>query len=371
MRQLLVSLKESSDYSYHMVVGSGASLLLAEDSVKKPLGSSYCIITDSNIRKIFGGKVAGILRGSGIKTEVVSFPAGERRKNLATVAAVCEEMAKRQLGRDTAVVALGGGVVGDLAGFVAAVYCRGVPYVQIPTTLLAMVDSSIGGKTGVDLAGGKNMVGSFHQPKKVYIDTDFLKRLPEKELRNGLAEAIKCGAIADAALFSFIEKNIGRILGRDAGVLEELIERCCRIKRTVVEIDETESGPRMVLNFGHTVGHAIESLSGYSISHGEAVAAGMVAEAEISGMKGLLGSRDVGRLKALIAAAGLPASLPGYSFRKLLGAMRSDKKARAGKLRFVLLNRIGKVASSGRNYAFEVEEGVVREAVERCMAKKG
>ncbi len=371
MRQLLVSLRKSSDDSYPIVIGSGASLLLGEDSVKRPLGSSYCVITDSNIRKLFCDKVAGILRGRGIKTEVISFPAGEQRKNFATVAAVCEEMARKKLGRDTVVVALGGGVVGDLAGFVAAIYCRGVPYVQVPTTLLAMVDSSIGGKTAVDLAGGKNMVGSFHQPKKVYIDTDFLKQLREKELRNGLAEAIKCGAIADAALFSFIEKNIDRILDRDNDAVGELIWRCCGIKKSVVELDETESGLRMILNFGHTVGHAIEMLSKYHTSHGEAIAAGMSVEAEISMMKGLLDSRDVERLKALITAAGLPVSLPSYSFEKLIDAMKSDKKARANQPRFVLLKSIGKVASSDGNYAFEVEENVVREAVEKCRERKG
>ncbi len=369
MRQLLVSLKKSSDESYPIVIGSGVSSIIAQDAVRKPLGSRYCIITDSNLRK-FAAVVARALQSKGIKTEIIFFPSSEISKNLSTVSDVCEEMAKRHLERDTVIVAVGGGVVGDLAGFVAAIYCRGLPYVQVPTTLLAMVDSSVGGKTAVDLAAGKNMVGSFHQPKKVYIDTDFLKQLPEKELRNGLAEAIKCGAIADAALFSFIEKNIGRILSRDDKAVADLIEQCCRIKKSVVELDETETGPRMILNFGHTVGHAVERLSGYLTSHGEAISAGMVVEAEISRMKGLLGSRDVGRLKRLIAATGRSAFLPDYTTSKLIDAMKSDKKARAGKQRFVLLSRIGKVAKQGSSYAFEVDEEIVKEAVEKCRAGK-
>lgn len=369
MEKLHVSLRENS---YHIMIGSGAFAAAVEDAAKNPL--ACCIITDSNFKRLLESKIAETidkLRRLGGRTDVVSFPAGERSKSLATVSGVCEEMASKGLGRDTTIIALGGGVVGDLAGFVAAIYCRGVPYAQVPTTLLAMVDSSIGGKVGVDLATGKNLVGAFYQPEKVYIDTDFLKTLSRDELSNGLAEIIKCAAIADNRLFACLEKNLSLVFRLEERALTEIITRCCLIKKSVVEQDEKESGLRMILNFGHTVAHAVERLSGYSISHGEAVAIGMAVEAEISRIKGLIKSEEVERLKALIRKAGLPTHLPhSYSYRELSKAMQSDKKARKGKPRFVLLKKIGKVANHRSDYTFEVEEEILKEAVERCMRRK-
>lgn len=360
----------SIDSSYQILIGKGASSLVAEEAAKKPLGSTYCIITDSTVKKLFSGKMAAEFASKGIKTEIIAVQPGELSKSLETVSSICEQMIAKGLGRDTAIVALGGGVIGDLAGFTAAIYCRGLPFVQVPTTLLSMVDSSIGGKTGVDLRGGKNMVGSFHQPKRVYIDTDFLQNLPAKEMSNGLAEAIKCGAIGNKALFSFIERNISAIRNGNSNVIAEMIEKCCILKKFVVERDEKDFGPRQILNFGHTIGHALEQLSGYRTDHGPAVAAGMVVEGEISLMKGFLKEESLRRLKSAIEAAGLSVSLPEYAENKVIEVLKSDKKSRGGVPRFVLLSEIGRVVSKSSTYAFEVDENIVKEALLKCRKTK-
>lgn len=375
MKRIIVDLRKNTDSSYQILIGKGASSLVAEEAAEKPLGSAYCIITDSNVKKLFSGKMAEEFANKGIKAEIISVPPGELSKSIETVSSICEQMIAKGLGRDTVIVALGGGVVGDLAGFVAAIYCRGLPFVQVPTTLLSMVDSSIGGKTGVDMKGGKNMVGSFHQPKRVYIDTGFLKRLAAKEISNGMAEAIKCGAIGNEELFSFIERNIGAIRNGNLQAMDEVIEKCCALKKSVVELDENDSGRRQILNFGHTIGHALEKLSGYGMGHGQAVAIGMAVEAEISLMKGFLKEETARRMKSAIEAAGLssllPSSLPAYSPSKVIEALKSDKKSRNGIPRFVLLRGIGRVVAEGSTCAFAVEENIVREALRRCRKTKG
>jgi len=243
--------------------------------------------------------------------------------------------------RTTPVIALGGGVIGDLAGFVAATYMRGVPLVQVPTTLLAQVDSSIGGKTAVDYGRLKNMIGAFYQPCLVVADVDTLKTLPEIEFANGMAEAIKMAAIMSKDLFEYIERNIDKARALDTTVLEEIVYRNAELKAKVVAEDEKESGSRAILNFGHTVGHAVEAVSGFGLKHGQAVAIGMVAEAKISNRVGRMKEEDVIRLKEVIEKTGLPVDVPSLDISEVMTAMRHDKKVTGSKVRFVLLNTIG------------------------------
>jgi 3-dehydroquinate synthase len=268
----------------------------------------------------------------------IELPDGEAYKTIATLQLILDRLVESGANRDTTVIALGGGVVGDIAGFAAACYMRGVDFVQVPTTLLAQVDSSVGGKTGVNHEKGKNLVGAFHQPRIVLIDTDTLATLPDRELRAGMAEVIKHGAICDAGFFTWLEDNVAALLGRDPDALAHAIRRCCEIKAAVVAEDEHEAGRRAILNFGHTFGHAIERCQGYGEwLHGEAVAAGMVMAARLSG----LAAGDVDRLVNLVAAAGLPTRPPVIDKADWLAAMGMDKKVRDKRLRFVLLDAIG------------------------------
>jgi 3-dehydroquinate synthase len=299
---------------------------------------------------------------AGFSPVLVTIPAGEKAKNLRTVEACYNQLAAHRLERESFVVALGGGVVGDLAGFVAASYLRGIPFVQVPTTLLAQVDSSVGGKTGVNLRAGKNLVGAFYQPRLVLCDLDTLKTLPEREFRAGLAEVIKYGIIFDAALFARIEKELPEILKRNQKILAPIVARCCEIKARVVSQDETESGLRAILNFGHTIGHAIENGLGYGkFLHGEAIAIGQAAEARLSQKILKLPERDSERIENLFERAGLPTRIKLNSSQrgKFFDAMRLDKKARDGEIRFVLARRIGKV-----EFGQKVPSGVIEPALD-------
>jgi len=272
--------------------------------------------------------------------------AGEAAKSLKFVQSCYDQLAKHRLERKSFIVALGGGVVGDLAGFVAATYLRGIPFVQVPTTLLAQVDSSVGGKTGVNLKAGKNLVGAFYQPRLVLCDLDVFKTLPRREYVSGLAEVIKYGIIYDAVLFAQLERNLPKLLKREGATLRDVVARCCEIKAEVVGQDETESGLRAILNFGHTIGHAIENSSGYGkFLHGEAIAIGQVAAAKLSQKILGLPSGDVARIEKLFVQAGLPVKfkLNGPQRKKLFAAMKLDKKVSAGEIKFVLAKRIGKV----------------------------
>jgi 3-dehydroquinate synthase len=269
---------------------------------------------------------------------VLSLPDGEQHKTLTNAARVLDELAASHAHRDATIVALGGGVVGDIAGFAAACYMRGIAFIQVPTTLLAQVDSSVGGKTGVNHEQGKNLIGAFHQPKLVLIDTHTLTTLPDRELIAGLAEVIKYGAIADLEFLGWLEANMGELLRRDPDALAYAIQRSCELKAAVVAEDERETGRRAILNFGHTFGHAIENSLGYGEwLHGEAVAAGMLMAAELSNIS----EGDLQRLRNLIKAAGLPACPPAISAEKMRAAMEMDKKVQAKQLRFVLLRSLG------------------------------
>ncbi|MEF8794073.1 MAG: 3-dehydroquinate synthase, partial [Thiohalorhabdus sp.] len=293
----------------------------------------------------------------------VMLPDGEAYKTLATLEQVYDQMLAARADRKTAVIALGGGVVGDLAGFAAATYQRGVPYVQVPTTLLAQVDAAVGGKTAVNHPRGKNMIGAFHQPRAVIADTDTLATLPDRELRAGFAEVVKYGLIRDPEFFTYLEGNAEAVLAREPGPLSEAIYQSCRNKAEVVAADEHEAGSRALLNLGHTFAHAIETGTGYTQwLHGEAVAVGMVMAAEASHQLGWLPQDGVDRLRALFERAGLPlagpADLPVARYLELMGL---DKKAEAGQVRYVLLEEIGAAFVTA-----EVPEGVITAAIEAC-----
>ena len=326
---------ELGDRSYPIVIGRG--LLGGGFDLGGHLRGQDClVVTNEVVGPLYLDKLLGNLDRRNV--ESIALPDGEAHKTLATMRSILDRLVETRANRDTTVVALGGGVVGDIAGFAAACYMRGVDFVQVPTTLLAQVDSSVGGKTGVNHEQGKNLIGAFHQPRIVLIDTDTLATLPDRELRAGLAEVIKYGAICDAAFFDWLENNMTRLLARDADALAYAIGRSCELKAEVVAEDEREAGRRAILNFGHTFGHAIERCQGYGDwLHGEAVAAGMIMAAQLSG----LASGDTERLRALIAAAGLPVTPPDIAAADWMAAMGMDKKVQGKKLRFVLLDGIG------------------------------
>lgn len=332
-----------------------------------PSGSRVLVISDETVAPLYASQVIGLFERHGVATSIVSVPAGESSKSLNTVGRLYGAAVRAKVDRHGTVVALGGGVVGDLAGFVAATYLRGVRFVQIPTTLLAMVDSSVGGKTGVNLPEGKNLVGAFHQPCAVFIALSTLDTLPYREFAAGMAEVVKYAAIRDAALLSLLEAHSERVGRPDADprVLGALVARCCRIKADVVAIDERESGERAILNFGHTLGHALENMLGYGLwLHGEAVALGMVYAARVAERCGVCATPWSDRLATLLARFGLPVDLARLArdaggrtpcWEELRGAMSGDKKSRGGVPRFVLCEAPGHAL-----YDCAVEEGLLR-----------
>lgn len=323
--------------------------------------STVAIVCDSKTSKLFGTKLLKSFQRRGFDSFVVKFPVGESHKNISTVEKIANSLLEKNADRNSLIVALGGGVVGDVAGFVAATYMRGVPYVQVPTTLLAMVDSSVGGKTAVDLPEGKNCIGAFYQPRAVYIDLSMLKTLPEREIRNGLAECVKTAVIADGKLFSFIEKNIKKIKSLRPAAMEHLVYKCCKIKARVVSKDERESNLRKILNYGHTVGHALEASTNYKkYSHGEAVALGMYYEAQLSHMP----LNDIVRQNRLLFDFGLIKDLPKFSIEKILELMKHDKKALHGEINFALPKKIGKMYSAGGIYGLPVPVSEIRSVLE-------
>jgi 3-dehydroquinate synthase len=338
MKKVKVGLKSGG---YEIRIGSG--LLPQVGHWLRDMGFSRkaVVITDTSVRELYADALAGGLTEAGFRVDVLEVPVGEKQKNLETAGRLYQWLTGAYAERTTPVLALGGGVIGDLAGFVAATYMRGVPLVQVPTTLLAQVDSSIGGKTAVDCDQLKNMIGVFYQPRLVVADIDTLKTLPEAELANGMAEAIKMSAIMSPELLEYIDRNIKKARALETAVLEEIVYRSARLKAGVVVVDERESGLRAVLNYGHTVGHAIEAVSGFRLSHGQAVAIGMVAEAEISRRMGMLDRGSVTRLKGVIRKAGLPVDMPAMDIREVMTAMRHDKKVAGDTIRFVLLKSIG------------------------------
>lgn len=340
-RHLVVELGERA---YPILIGSG--LLGPGSPLSEYLaGHQALIVTNETVAPLFNDATVEALGGSLVET--VALPDGERHKELATLDRVYDRLLANALDRSCTLIALGGGVVGDMAGFAAATYQRGVAYIQVPTTLLAMVDSSVGGKTGVNHARGKNMIGAFHQPRCVIADPDLLATLPDRELKAGIAEVIKYGLLGDYEFFEWLEHNMAALVAREPATLAEVIERSCRNKAAIVAADEREAGQRALLNLGHTFAHAIETATGYSRwLHGEAVAAGLCMAARTSWHSGWLAEGDLIRVENLVAAAGLPTAPPRLDPQRWRELMRVDKKAKGGRIRLVLLRGLGEAVVS-------------------------
>lgn len=328
--------------SYRIGIGTRLLGTLGEECRKLGLGRTVAVVSNTTVAPLYGGTVRASLEAAGFAVHEITLPDGEEYKNLETLNLIFDGLIRRGLDRGSFIVALGGGVVGDMAGFAAATYLRGIPFVQVPTTLLAQVDSSVGGKTGVNHSLGKNLIGVFYQPRLVLIDLDTLDTLQSRDYVAGLAEVAKYGVVLDEGLFALLEEGRERILARDKELLRSIVKRCCAIKADVVAADERESGLRAVLNYGHTLGHAVEALTGYEkMLHGEAVAIGMVEAARISEQRGLSTSADTERITALLKGFGLPVDLPLFPLDDYLEILLRDKKVREGGLTFVLNRGIG------------------------------
>jgi len=363
MKRLTIDLAERS---YEILIDRNL-LERAAPLLKEVLAPSQAVVvTHPSIGKLHGEALFKSLTGLGIPTRFIEVPEGEGSKSLAQVGELYDRLLEMQCDRRAVLVAFGGGVIGDLTGFVAATYLRGIPFVQVPTTLLSQVDSSVGGKTGINHPRGKNMIGAFYQPKRVIIDLETLRTLPPREFRAGLAEIVKHGVIADAGLFAYLETHAEKILNLDTECLEHIIAASCAIKAQVVERDERESRHRMVLNFGHTLGHAIETLTGYSEwVHGEAVAMGMVIAARLSRATGRAGDEVTERIASLLARFGLPTEFPALDEEAVIQALYLDKKTTHRKLTLILTPGIGSV-----DIVDDVDEELIRKVLQEETREK-
>ena len=360
MQTLTVALGERS-YPIHI----GGGLLTQPELILPHLKySQVAIVSNTTVAPLYLETVQAALRQNGVKVVPIVLPDGEAYKNSESLNQIYDALLTHRLERKATLIALGGGVIGDLTGFAAATYLRGVPFIQIPTTLLSQVDSSVGGKTGINHPLGKNMIGAFYQPQVVLADTDTLHTLPQRELSAGLAEIIKYGLIRDLPFLEWLEANMPKLLARDPAALAYAIYRSCENKAEVVAADEREAGGRALLNLGHTFGHAIENGLGYGVClHGEAVGTGMIMAADLSMRLGWISPADVARARALIVKAGLPASAPDLGFEKYLDLMGLDKKVEDGKIRFVLLQALGRAVISA-----EVPTNLLRETIAASVA---
>ncbi len=342
---------------YEIVVGRNIFQKAFEEILQDYKDHKIVIITDSNVERIYKNKILQKL-GNKDRVFILSFKAGEESKNRKTKEVLEDRLFELGFGRDTLIIALGGGVTGDLAGFIAATYMRGVPFIQIPTTLLSQVDSSIGGKVGIDHPSGKNLIGSFYSPNKVYIDLDFLDTLPNEEIVNGIAEIVKSAIIKDGKFFTYLESNMDRVVKLEKEFIDNAIISSLKIKADIVQKDEKEAGIRKILNFGHTIGHSIEILSDFEISHGRAVGIGMAIETSISEKIGILKSEDKERIFRLLKKS----KLLGISFKvstdNIIKKTILDKKTRKGVVEYSLIKGIGKAV-----YGIKVDEGIVKESL--------
>ena len=349
--------------SYQVLVDSGLLARLPTLLPDDARAHRYAVISDENVAPLYGSSVLEALTSTGVDARLYSFPAGEACKTRENWSMLTDAMLDDGHGRDSCVVAVGGGVTGDLAGFVAATYLRGIPVVQVPTSYLAMIDASVGGKTGVDVRAGKNLVGSFHAPAAVFADPGTLATLPAAERAQGLVEAFKHGAILDAGYFEWLTAAADRLLAVDIETATEAVLRSVRIKANVVTRDEREGGLRQVLNFGHTVGHALEAATGYRLGHGTAVAAGMLLEAELGERLGVTERGTRAKIASSLATLGLSlASVPSLDLEAAMRFLASDKKARSGRPRYVLLRRLGEVADE-EGWSREIPESLVRDVL--------
>jgi 3-dehydroquinate synthase len=358
MQMLTVGLAERS-YPIHIGCGllEQAALLLPHISRKRAI-----IISNTTVAPLYLRRLADTLQANGVQIQSIILPDGEQYKSSESLNTIYDALLTARSERSTPLIALGGGVIGDITGYAAATYLRGVPFIQVPTTLLSQVDSSVGGKTGINHPLGKNMIGAFYQPRVVLADTAVLDTLPDRELRAGIAEVIKYGLIRDLSFFEWLEANMNKLLVRDTDALQYAIARSCQNKAEVVGNDERESGERALLNLGHTFGHAIENGMGYGIwLHGEAVAAGTIMAADLSRRLGWLSEQDVSRICKLFEQTGLPVVAPRLGAQKYLELMGLDKKVADGKIRFVLLQSLGKAVMTG-----EVSQSLLEQTLESC-----
>jgi len=356
MNKLLVELGGNS---YPIFIGENILEKLGEMLKLYNFSRQVVVITDSNVNKHHGKALTKGLHSSLKSFELITIPSGERSKSFRTTEEILTQMLELGCDRQTVILAFGGGVVGDISGFVASIYKRGVPYLQIPTTLLAQVDASVGGKTAINHPLGKNMVGTFYQPQMVWTDLKLLRTLPKKEIVCGLGEIIKYGIIKDSEFFKLVAENLETILALDLELLQEVVINCCRIKAEIVTEDEKEAGHRMILNFGHTIGHALEAEMGYkNICHGEAVLLGMLAESKIALSLKMLNKEDFLRIEGLIAKFNLSDKLKNIDLKRLLQFIGSDKKAESGRIRFVLPRKIGEV-----EIVEDIESSVIKSAM--------
>lgn len=364
-----VELKKVVDDSYDIEIGYNLADKLVEDIERGLVGKirKFAVITDTNVSGLYAKPISEKLVRAGFEVDVFVFEAGEKSKTRETKASIEDAMLEKGYRRDCCIIAIGGGVVTDLSGFIAGTYGRGVPFINYATTLLAAADASVGGKTAVDTPLATNLIGVFNQPEKVYIDIAAWTTLPEREVRSGMAETIKHACMASEDMFEFLEENMNDIMGFLPFACEYIAENNCQIKYKVVMQDEREAGLREILNLGHTVGRAVETVSGYRLLHGEAVSIGLVAQAMLSESLGYMTSTQVERVIALLEKAGLPVSIPEYVDRELLvKKLYTDKKVRSGKLRFVLQKGIGDVVEFAAGvFATTVEEDVVRDIIMR------
>lgn len=358
-RQVSLTLSTPAPHSYPIIIGAGV-LNNAELLRQKIDSRQVCVVSNTAIAALYLDTLQAALGDCQLIS--VMLPEGEQFKTLAQVSEILDALVANRFNRDAMVVALGGGVVGDVAGFAAACYQRGVNLVQIPTSLLAQVDSSVGGKTGVNHAQGKNLIGAFYQPQAVFIDTNTLRSLPAREFSAGMAEVIKYGLIGDAAFIDWLEAHIAEIVALDSALLEEMIARCCQHKAEIVARDEKESGQRALLNLGHTFGHALEALGAYQrFKHGEAVAIGMMMALELAESEGRVSLAQVARIERLLQAVSLPVQFEGFETDAIVQAMGLDKKVRAGKLRLIVPTALG---------ACEIRDGIALESIRAAIERR-
>lgn len=365
MKTLRVHLAREVDSSYDIVIDAGLLDRLGTELARDGANRRHALVCDANTRALFGEAALRSLREAGLGADVIEVPAGEASKSLAVLESLCERLRDLRYSRKDRVVALGGGMIGDLAGFAAGCYMRGIPFVQVPTTLLSQVDSSVGGKVAVNLPGGKNYVGLFNQPERVLIDVAALRSLPRRELLSGLAEVIKYAVIADAEFFDWLEERRDDLLGLGEEAVIQTVATCCAIKASIVERDEREAGPRMVLNYGHTLGHAIEDAAAYGLTHGESVAYGMRAAALLSQALHLLSHADYHRHETLLDRYGLALAPLDLDPDRLLAVAHGDKKNSGGRITFILPTALGQTTRRD-----DVPLDLVREVLAGTLSRR-
>lgn len=362
--KLVVKIPEHKINDYSIIIGDDLQQKLLPYLKNKRI----IIITDSRVKELYANKLKNFLDKNAFECNIITFKPGEKSKTQVTKTAIEKKMLNLSCDRNTMIIALGGGVVGDMAGFIAATYMRGISYINIPTTLLAMVDSSVGGKTAIDTKQGKNLIGAFWQPSAVLVDLDYLKTLPKNHYKNGLVEAIKIFLIADVKYFNYLEKNINKILSEDKTILQKIITRAIKLKAEIVSKDIKDNHTRMKLNFGHTIGHAIEHASHYKLLHGYAVGLGILIECRIAIMHGLLSREDYARIENILMLLDITNKLlKNIKVKSIMKSMQLDKKSVDHQSRFVLLKKVGQVSIENKMITHTVKDQVIKQAILEFM----